>query len=71
MGKKFNLREFQTTLSQQLLAAATRDNTGSRLGFQVGDVSWLVSLADTEEVIPVPSSRFIIPSKRETSVKKT
>jgi twitching motility protein PilI len=55
MGKKFNLREFQTTLSQQLLAAATRDNTGSRLGFKVGDVSWLVSLADTEEVIPVPS----------------
>lgn len=55
MSKKFNLREFQTTLSQQLLAAATRDNTGSRLGFQVGEVSWLVNLADAEEVIPVPT----------------
>jgi len=55
MSKKFNLREFQTTLSQQLMAAATRDNTGSRLGFQVGEVSWLVSLSDTEEVIPVPT----------------
>lgn len=54
MAKKFNLREFQTTLSQQLQAAATRDNTGSRLGFRVGDVNWLVSLSDTEEVIPVP-----------------
>jgi twitching motility protein PilI len=54
MAKKFNLREFQTTLSQQLLAAASRDNTGSRLGFRVGDVNWLVSLSDTEEVIPVP-----------------
>ena len=54
MAKKFNLREFQTTLSQQLQAAATRDNTGSRLGFRVGDVNWLVNLSDTEEVIPVP-----------------
>jgi twitching motility protein PilI len=54
MAKKFNLREFQTTLSQQLQAAATRDNTGSRLGFRVADVNWLVSLSDTEEVIPVP-----------------
>ena len=55
MAKKFNLREFQTTLSQQLQAAASRDNTGSRLGFRVADVNWLVSLSDTEEVIPVPS----------------
>lgn len=54
MAKKFNLREFQTTLSQKLQAAASRDNTGSRLGFRVGDLNWLVSLSDTEEVIPVP-----------------
>jgi len=54
MAKKFNLREFQTTLSQQLQAAASRDNTGSRLGFRVGNVNWLVSLSDTEEVLPVP-----------------
>lgn len=54
MAKKFNLREFQTQLSQQLQAAASRDNTGSRLGFRVGNANWLVSLADTEEVLPVP-----------------
>ena len=54
MGKKFNLREFQTTLSQQLQAAASRDNTGSRLGFRVGNLNWLVKLSDTEEVLPVP-----------------
>ena len=54
MAKKFNLREFQTTLSQKLQAAASRDNTGSRLGFRVGNVNWLVSLSDTEEVLPVP-----------------
>jgi twitching motility protein PilI len=54
MAKKFNLREFQTALSLQLQAAASRDNSGSRLGFRVGDVNWLVSLSDTEEVIPVP-----------------
>lgn len=54
MSKKFNLREFQTRLSQQLQAAANRDTSGSRLGFRVGDANWLVSLADTEEVLPVP-----------------
>ncbi|HMM47402.1 MAG TPA: chemotaxis protein CheW [Thiobacillaceae bacterium] len=54
MAKKFNLREFQAALSQQLQAAASRDNTGSRLGFRVGDRNWLVSLSDTEEVIPLP-----------------
>jgi twitching motility protein PilI len=54
MAKKFNLREFQTTLSQQLQAAANRDNTGSRLGFRVGETNWLVSLNDTEEVVPLP-----------------
>ena len=54
MAKKFNLREFQIGLSQKLQAAASRDNTGSRLGFRVGEVNWLVSLSDTEEVIPVP-----------------
>ena len=54
MAKKFNLREFQTALSQQLQAAASRDTAGSRLGFRAGDVNWLVSLSDTEEVIPVP-----------------
>ncbi len=55
MAKKFNLREFQTALSQQLQAAANRDNAGSRLGFRVGDSNWLVSLSDTEEVIPLPA----------------
>lgn len=55
MAKKFNLREFQTQLSQQLQAAASRDNSGSRLGFRVGNANWLVSLSDTEEVIPVPA----------------
>lgn len=54
MSKKFNLREFQTALSHKLQAAASRDNTGSRLGFRAGEVNWLVSLADTEEVLPVP-----------------
>lgn len=54
MAKKFNLREFQTALSQQLQAAANRDTSSSRLGFRVGDVNWLVGLADTEEVLPVP-----------------
>ncbi|MCA1979600.1 MAG: chemotaxis protein CheW [Thiobacillus sp.] len=54
MSKKFNLRDFQTRLSQQLQAAAGRDTSGSRLGFRVGDANWLVSLTDTEEVLPVP-----------------
>ena len=47
MSKKFNLREFQTRLSQQLQAAANRDTSGSRLGFRVGDANWLVSSYNT------------------------
>jgi len=53
MAKKFNLREFQTTLSQKLQPrrAAT---TAVPAWVSGGDVKWLVSLSDTEEVIPVP-----------------
>jgi twitching motility protein PilI len=54
MAKKFNLREFQSELSRQIQAAATRDNSASRLGFRAGSINWIVPLADTEEVIPVP-----------------
>lgn len=54
MAKKFNLREFQTDLARQIQAAATRDNSASRLGFRAGSSNWIVPLADTEEVIPVP-----------------
>lgn len=54
MAKKFNLREFQTDLSRQIQAAATRDNSASRLGFRSGSINWMVPLGDTEEVIPVP-----------------
>jgi twitching motility protein PilI len=54
MAKKFNLREFQTVLSRQIQAAATRDNSASRLGFRAGSINWMVPLGDIEEVIPVP-----------------
>ena len=55
MAKKFNLREFQTSLSRQLQAATTRETAFSRLGFQVGKGNWLVALDHAEEVIPVPT----------------
>lgn len=64
MAKKFNLREFQTHLSRQIQAAATRDNSASRLGFRAGSINWMVPLGDTEEVIPVPHVVSIPGSRR-------
>ncbi len=52
MARKSSLREFQRSLAERL-----RDPSklrASKLGFQVGDENWFVSLTDVAEVIPVP-----------------
>ena len=54
MARKTSLREFQQGVAQRLRDAASRKTVLSRLGFQVGEDNWLVSLSDVSEVIPVP-----------------
>lgn len=54
---KLDLHGYQQDILSRLKAATTggTDNSGSRLGVRVGDAYWLISLADVNEVLPVPS----------------
>lgn len=54
MARKFNLRQFQTDLSQRMQAAALAPAQASRLGFQAAGTNWLVSLEEIDEVMPLP-----------------
>ena len=54
MARKISLREFQQGVALRIRDAASRKTVLSRLGFQVGQVNWLVNLSDVSEVIPVP-----------------
>lgn len=54
MARKFNLRQFQTDLSQRMQAAAQTPAQASRLGFQAAGANWLVSLEEIDEVMPLP-----------------
>lgn len=54
MARKFNLRQFQTDLSQRMQAAAQAPAQASRLGFQAAGANWLVSLEEIDEVMPLP-----------------
>jgi twitching motility protein PilI len=56
MARKTSLREFQQNVAQRLRDLASRKTVASKLGFQVGDESWLVTLSDVSEVIPVPNT---------------
>jgi twitching motility protein PilI len=51
---KLSLSEFQEELARKL--ADTSGQTGSRalLGVQAGDEYWLVDLAESGEILPVP-----------------
>ncbi len=54
MARKFNLRQFQTELSERLQAAVMAPAQASRLGFQAAGANWLVSLEEIDEVMPLP-----------------
>ncbi len=51
---KSSLREFQRSVAERLRDPSKLRAFASKLGFQVGDESWFVNLADVAEVIPVP-----------------
>jgi twitching motility protein PilI len=55
MASKSNLREFQRSVAERLRDTSKLRTFASKLGFQVGEENWLVSLADVAEVIPVPA----------------
>jgi twitching motility protein PilI len=55
MARKTSLREFQQNVAKRLSELSLRKTVASKLGFQVGNDNWFVSLADVSEVIPVPT----------------
>ena len=56
MARRTGLREFQLSLGERLRTAATRTALASKLGFQVGNENWFVTLQQVNEVIPVPAT---------------
>jgi len=54
MARKSSLREFQRNVAERLRDPSKLRAFASKLGFQIGNENWFVSLADVAEVIPVP-----------------
>lgn len=56
MARRLNLQEYQENILSRLKALEQMPGvaTSSRLGVQVGDDAWLLSLKDVGEVLPVP-----------------
>lgn len=54
MAKKISLREFQEHLAARLTSAAKGQATAALLGVQVGNDYWLLNLADSGEIVPLP-----------------
>jgi twitching motility protein PilI len=52
--EKINLRAFQQELSERLKHKTAAHVDSLRLALECGDVSWLVRLGDTGEVLPMP-----------------
>jgi twitching motility protein PilI len=55
MARKSSLREFQRNVAERLRDPSKLRAFASKLGFQIGEENWFVSLADVAEVIPVPA----------------
>ncbi|WP_374336192.1 chemotaxis protein CheW [Methyloversatilis sp.] len=52
---KLSLREFQEELARKLADTATRTSARALLGLQAGSESWLIDLAESGEILPVPA----------------
>lgn len=52
---KLSLREFQEELARKLSDTASRSNARALLGLQSAGELWLVDLAESGEILPVPA----------------
>lgn len=52
--KKISLREFQESLVQRLTSAKAGETSRALLGVQAGKDHWLLDLADSGEIMPLP-----------------
>ena len=61
--KKTSLRDFQQDLVARLKDAADQSTSGTRLGVQVGERSFLLRLDEAGEVLPVPQMTSVPQTK--------
>lgn len=56
MARRLNLQEYQESILARLKSQGQAQDgaPASRLGVQIGDDAWLMSLSDVGEVLPVP-----------------
>ena len=54
MAKRISLREFQESLAARLTSAARGEVSQALLGIESGHELWLLDLADSSEVVPLP-----------------
>lgn len=54
MSKRFSLREYQENMLGRMEKASAQSQADARLGIEVGGKNWLIDLAETAEVLPVP-----------------
>lgn len=54
MAKRISLREFQQSLAERLASAQRGESRRALLGVASGDDLWLLDLADSGEVVPLP-----------------
>ncbi len=55
MAKRISLREFQQSLVERLTSARRGETSRALLGVQAGREYWLLDLADSGEVVPLPT----------------
>lgn len=54
MSRRFELREYQARLTEELAGARNQRARDTRLAVRSGGRNWLVSLDEIEEVLPLP-----------------
>ncbi|MEW5887728.1 MAG: chemotaxis protein CheW [Pseudomonadota bacterium] len=54
MARKISLREFQENLVKRLTSAQRGETANALLGVQAGRELWLLDLADSGEIVPLP-----------------
>lgn len=55
MAKRISLREFQQSLAERLASAQRGESRRALLGVASGNDLWLLDLADSGEVVPLPA----------------
>lgn len=59
MSRKISLREFQENLVHRLTSAKQGETSRAMLGVRAGKEFWLLDLADSGEIVPLPPLTYV------------